>query len=55
MTVRKPVVLITGANGEMAMRWLPICRAHQAVVSLDVNVRSIRNSAMVNREFTDRL
>jgi nucleoside-diphosphate-sugar epimerase len=52
--VRKPVVLITGANGEIghALVTNVVERRHLAVVSLDVNALDHALSPLVLREFT---
>jgi nucleoside-diphosphate-sugar epimerase len=53
MTVRKPVVLITGANGEIGHALVAhLAKRNQAVVSLDVNALDPHIARMVNREFT---
>jgi nucleoside-diphosphate-sugar epimerase len=53
MTVRKPVVLITGANGEIGHALVAhLARSNQAVVSLDVNALDPHIARLVNREFT---
>ncbi len=53
MTVRKPVVLITGANGEIGHALVAhLAKRNQAVVSLDVNALDPHVARMVNREFT---
>jgi nucleoside-diphosphate-sugar epimerase len=53
MTVRKPVVLITGANGEIGHALVAhLAGRNQAVVSLDVNALDPHIARMVNREFT---
>jgi nucleoside-diphosphate-sugar epimerase len=52
--MRKPVVLITGANGEIGHALVAILAGtrHQAVVSLDVNTLDPAVARMVHREFT---
>jgi len=53
MTVRKPVVLITGANGEIGHALVAhLAKRNQAVVSLDVNALDPHIARMVHREFT---
>ena len=53
MTVRKPVVLITGANGEIGHALVAhLANRNQAVVSLDVNALDPHIARMVHREFT---
>ncbi len=53
MTVRKPVVLITGANGEIGHALVAhLAGRNQPVVSLDVNALDPHIARMVNREFT---
>ena len=53
MTVRKPVVLITGANGEIGHALVAnLARRNQAVISLDVNALDPPIARMVHREFT---
>jgi threonine 3-dehydrogenase len=53
MTVRKPVVLITGANGEIGHALVAhLATRNQAVVSLDVNALDPHIARMVHREFT---
>ena len=52
--MRKPVVLITGANGEIGHALVANLaeQRHQAVVSLDVNALDPHIARMVHREFT---
>jgi nucleoside-diphosphate-sugar epimerase len=52
--MRKPVVLITGANGEIGHALVAILadQRHQAVVSLDVNPLDPHVARLVHREFT---
>ena len=52
--MRKPVVLITGANGEIGHALVENLaeKRHQAVVSLDVNALDPNVARMVHREFT---
>jgi threonine 3-dehydrogenase len=52
--MRKPVVLITGANGEIGHALVTILadQRHQAVVSLDVNPLDPHVARLVHREFT---
>jgi threonine 3-dehydrogenase len=52
--VRKPVVLITGANGEIGHALVANLAEHRklAVASLDVNALDPRMSPLVRREFT---
>lgn len=52
--MRKPVVLITGANGEIGRALVTNLaeQRHQAVVSLDVNALDLNIARMVHREFT---
>ena len=51
--MRKPVVLITGANGEIGHALVEHLaqKQHQAVVSLDVNPLEAHIAALVHREF----
>jgi len=52
--VRKPVVLITGANGEIGHALVAnlVEKRNQAVVSLDVNALDAQVARLVHREFT---
>jgi nucleoside-diphosphate-sugar epimerase len=52
--MRKPVVLITGANGEIGHALVAnlVQQRHQGVVSLDVNALDPKISSLVHREFT---
>ncbi len=52
--MRKPVVLITGANGEIGHALVSnlVQKRNQAVVSLDVNALDPRVARLVHREFT---
>ena len=54
MTVRKPVVLITGANGEIGHALVAnLAQKHnKAVVSLDVNALDPHIAKLVHREVT---
>src|SRR5688500_4632591 len=54
MTVRKPVVLITGANGEIGHALITNLsqKREKAVVSLDVNALDSHIARLVHREFT---
>ena len=50
--MRKPVVLITGANGEIGHALVEnLAQQHQAVVSLDVNPLEAHIAGLVHREF----
>jgi nucleoside-diphosphate-sugar epimerase len=51
--MRKPVVLITGANGEIGQALVENLaeRQHQAVISLDVNPLDAHIASLVQREF----
>ncbi len=52
--MRKPVVLITGANGEIGHALVSnlVQKRNQAVVSLDVNALDPRVARLIHREFT---
>ena len=52
--MRKPVVLITGANGEIGHALVAnlVEQRHQGVVSLDVNALDPHVARLVHREFT---
>jgi threonine 3-dehydrogenase len=52
--MRKPVVLITGANGEIGHALVAnlVERRHQGVISLDVNALDPHIARVVHREFT---
>jgi nucleoside-diphosphate-sugar epimerase len=51
--MRKPVVLITGANGEIGHALVEnLARNHQAVVALDVNALDAPIARLVHREVT---
>jgi len=52
--MRKPVVLITGANGEIGHALVAnlVERRHQGVISLDVNALDPHIARLVHREFT---
>ena len=52
--MRKPVVLITGANGEIGHALVANLaeKRHQAVISLDVNALDPQVARLVQREFT---
>ena len=52
--MRKPVVLITGANGEIGHALVAnlVQQRNQGVVSLDVNALDPKVSRLVHREFT---
>ena len=52
--MRKPVVLITGANGEIGHALVEnlVQQRHQGVVSLDVNALDPHVARLVHREFT---
>src|SRR5829696_717720 len=52
--MRKPVVLITGANGEIGHALVEnlVQQRHQGVVSLDVNTLDPNVARLVHREFT---
>jgi threonine 3-dehydrogenase len=52
--MRKPVVLITGANGEIGHALVAnlVQQRHQGVVSLDVNALDPHIATLVHREFT---
>jgi threonine 3-dehydrogenase len=52
--MRKPVVLITGANGEIGHALVAnlVQHRHQGVVSLDVNALDPQIATLVHREFT---
>ena len=52
--MRKPVVLITGANGEIGHALVVnlVQQRNQGVVSLDVNALDPQISKLVHREFT---
>jgi nucleoside-diphosphate-sugar epimerase len=54
MTVRKPVVLITGANGEIGHALIANLsqKRDKAVVALDVNALDSQVTPLVHREFT---